>query len=318
MKILYWARLGMARAPITERLGQWPEVTLVVTETLEDTLRELPAADALVAYDAPVALARQVSEVLAAPGCRVRWIHFLSAGREGFEAAGLPGRVTVSQTAGATAPTVAEHAMALLLALARRVPEMVELTRDARWDRALATNARSLEGGVLAILGPGQIGREIARRAKAFGMTTIGLSRSAAPHPTLDETLGLDQLHATLARADAIAVAIALAPETRHILDARAFAVCTRKPLLVNIARGAVIDQAALVAALHAGQIGGAGLDVTDPEPLPASDPLWRCPNLLISPHFAAGGSARSVARVTEGLLENLRRFSAGETAGLR
>lgn len=313
MKMLYWARLGLARAPITERLRDVPDLQLVVTENLEDTLRELPSADALVLYDAPVAQARQVSEALAAPGCRVRWLHFLSAGREGFEAAGLPDSVAVSHAAGAVSPTVAEHAMAMLLALARRVPEMVELTRAGHWDRAMAARARSLEGGVLAVIGLGHIGRLIAQRAKAFGMHTVGLSRSAAAHPGLDESLGLDRLHEVLARADAIAVAIALTPQTRHLLDARAFAACARRPLLVNIARGGVVDQAALVAALADGRIGGAGLDVTDPEPLPDGDPLWRCPNVLISPHFAGGGSAASIGRITGGLMDNLERFRRGE-----
>ena len=146
-------------------------------------------------------------------GSRVRWMHFVSAGREGFEAAGLPRGVTITYAAGAVAPTVAEHAMALLLALARRVPEMVMQGAESRWDRALATRAISLEGGTLVIVGSGHIGIEVARRARTFGMRTVGLSRRAAADPALDESLPLDQLHAALARADAVVIAIALGAE---------------------------------------------------------------------------------------------------------
>jgi phosphoglycerate dehydrogenase-like enzyme len=120
-------------------------------------------------------------------------------------------------------------------------------------------------------------------------------------------------LHAALAQADAVAVTIALTPETTHLLGEREFAACKPGALLVNVSRGPVLDQAALVRALHSAQIGGAAVDVSDPEPLPPDNPLWDAPNILISPHFAGSGSPRSVQRLAEGVTGNLRRLMAGE-----
>ena len=310
MRVVYWARLGLARAALTERLRAVPGCELVVVETTDEVLAALPDAEALVLYDAPPADARRVVTAVAAS--KLRWMHFVSAGREGFEAVGLPTGLAITYAAGGVAPTVAEHAMALLLALARRVPEMVRQGAEQRWDRALAARAVSLEGATLAILGTGHIGLGISRRARAFGMRTVGLSRSALPAEALDESLPLTELHAVLARSDALAVALALTPQTRQLIGSDAFAACRPGLLLVNVARGAIVDQAALVEALRSGRLGGAGLDVTDPEPLPSGDALWQAPNVLISPHFAGGGSAASVQRLAEGAADNLRRLMAG------
>jgi len=313
MNILYWARLKLAARLLEEGLAAVPGCDLTVVETTDEVLQRLPAAEGLVLYDAPVADARRVVAAIDEPASRLRWMHFVSAGREGFEAAGLPPRPAITYAAGAVAPTVAEHAMALLLALGRRVPEMVAQAAERRWDRGLAQRAFSLEGRTLAIIGMGHIGQGVARRARAFGMRTIGLSRRAAPDAALDESLPLSRLHEVLARADAVVVAIALAEGTRHLLDAAALAACRRGAVVVNVARGGVIDQAALVQALRSGHLGGAGLDVTTPEPLPADDPLWTAPNVLLSPHFGGGGSEASQRRLVEGAVGNLRRLLAGE-----
>lgn len=310
MRVVYWARLVLARAALIEQLKAVPGCELVVAESTDDVLAALTEAEALVLYDAPRADARRVVDAIT--GSKLRWMHFVSVGRDGFEAAGLPPGVAITYAAGCVAPTVAEHAMALLLALARRVPEMVRQADGRRWDRSLAARTVSLEGATLAVLGTGHIGLAMARRARAFGMRTVGLSRSAAPADALDESLPLEALRATLARADALAVAVALTPATRHLIGREAFAACKRGLLLVNVARGGVIDQAAMVEALHAGILGGAGLDVTDPEPLPPGDPLWTSPQVLISPHIGAGGSAASVARIAAGAAENLRRLTTG------
>ncbi|MDB5829754.1 MAG: D-isomer specific 2-hydroxyacid dehydrogenase NAD-binding protein, partial [Variovorax sp.] len=163
------------------------------------------------------------------------------------------------------------------------------------------------------IIGLGHIGEQLARRAKAFGMHVVGVTRSPKATAYVDSVHGLVELLAVLADADAVAITIALTRDTRHLFGREALAACKRGAMLVNVARGGVIDQAALCDALQSGQIGGAGLDVTDPEPLPAGDALWRCPNVLISPHFAGGGSAASIARLASGVVGNLRRLQAGE-----
>lgn len=313
MRIVYWARLALARAAIIERLHDRPGCELTVAESLDAALAALPGADALVLYDAPRADTQRVVDAVNAPGCALRWMHFVTAGRDGFDAVGLPPRPAISYAAGAVAPTVAEHAFALLLALGRRVPDMLAQSATHRWDRTPATRTASLEGRTMALIGTGHIGIQMAIRAKAFGMHTVGLSRSARPGAGLDESLPLAQLHAVLARSDVIVAAVALTAETRHLLGRDAFAACKPGALLINVARGAVVDPAALCEALHAGRLGGAGVDVTDPEPLPPDDPLWDCPNVLISPHLGGSGSAASIVRLADGVLHNLQRLQAGQ-----
>jgi phosphoglycerate dehydrogenase-like enzyme len=236
-------------------------------------------------------------------------MHFLTAGREGFDAPGIPPHITVTQAEGASAPVVAEHALALLLALGRCIPEVLAQAGAHRWDRGPGARCRSLEGQTLAILGYGQIGREVARRAKAFGMHVVALSRSGKADEFTDEALTLDALLPVLARADAAVIAIALTPQTRHLLNATALAACKPGLLVVNVARGGVIDQAALRDALHSGHLGGAGLDVTDPEPPAADDPLWNCPRLIVSPHVAAEGSPATHRRLADGAMRCFQDF---------
>jgi phosphoglycerate dehydrogenase-like enzyme len=305
MNIIYWTNAALGKAAIVARLEARTDVTLTVAATLDEVLAALPTADGLVLYDAPVAQARTLVAALAAPSS-VRWLHVLTAGREGLDAAGIPEHLAVTSAAGATAPAVAEHALALLLAIGRRLPESVATNGAAKWDRSMAPRASSLEGATLAIVGYGRIGKEIAQRAKPFGPRIVAVSRTPAGDNLIDAFHPLGELHAVLGTADAVAVSIALTPETRHLFDARAFAACKRGALLVNIARGGVIDQAALCAALASGQLGAAGLDVTDPEPLPDGDPLWHAPNILISPHYAGAGSPKSIERIAASVIDNL------------
>src|SRR4051812_34118800 len=125
MKIVYWKRLPLAAAAVTAELTSVAGAHIAICETLAEVLAALPGAEGLVLFDAPAADAKPVAEALRAPGSTVRWMHFLSAGREGFEAVGLPGGVAITYAAGGAAPAVAEHAMALLLALGRRLPEVL-------------------------------------------------------------------------------------------------------------------------------------------------------------------------------------------------
>ena len=314
MRVVYWTRLQLARRQVVESLQAIPGVELTVAEQLPDVLAALKEAEALILYDAPAAEARQVLEALAAPDNTVRWMHFLTAGREGFEAVGLPRNVAVTYPAGCVAPTVAEHAMALLLGLVRRVPTILDYQARRNWNRAeVYANASSVENKAMAIVGFGHIGREVALRARAFGITTIGVSRSAKPDTLLDESHTLADLDEVLSRADIAVLSIALTAETRRLFDHRRFAVCKRGIVLVNVARGGLVDQAALAEALVSGQVGAAGLDAVDPEPLPADDPLWGAPNLILSPHFAGGASQASLRRLAESASANLKRLMAGE-----
>ncbi len=315
MRIVYWARMALARQQIIERVGSLPGVTLQLTQSLEETLAALPGATGLLLVHGPQEEARQIKAALSAPDNTVRWMHFVSAGREGYEEIGWPPGVTVTYAGGGVAPTVAEHAMALLLALARRIPELVSTVMPQKaFDRTLvAPKARTLEGATLAVIGFGYIGQEVARRAKAFGMKVVAVSRSPASGPDVDEALPLSRLHEALVRADAVVVSIALTPETTYLLGDPEFQLCKPGVLLVNVARGPIVNTDALARALREGRVGGAGLDVTDPEPLPPDHPLWDCPNVLISPHYAGAGSGASVERLADGVLENLQRLRSGK-----
>ncbi len=315
MRIVYWAKLQLARQQIIDAVQAVPDVQLQVTGSLDETLAALPGASGLVLVHGPQHEARQVYAALRSNDNTVKWLHFVSAGREGYEELGWPPGVVVTYAGGGVSPTVAEHAMALVLALARRVPDMVGIVMARRaWDRSLvAPRARSLEGATLVIVGYGHIGRELARRARPFGMRIVSVARTPRPDPLVDEALPLAELRAALAKADVVVLAIALTPDTTHLIGDAELAACMRGALLVNVARGPVVDQAALVRALHDGRLGGAGLDVSDPEPLPADDPLWSAPNVLISPHYAGSGSPASVQRIAHGTAENLRRLLAGE-----
>lgn len=312
VRIVYWASLPLARAEVIGELDRIAGVRLQVVETLAELLAAIPGAMGIILYDAPPAQASEVIGALRVDGNSVQWMHFLTAGREGFDAIGFPKSIAVTHAAGGAAPAVAEHAMALLLALGRCLPQALQQSQQRKWDRSAAARAFSLEGKTIAIIGYGHIGRQIALRARNFGVRLVAVSRSAKIDQLVDASRPLSDLHQVLPDADAVVITIALSSETHHLFDAAAFDVCKRGAFLINVARGGIVDQTALCRALESGQIAGAGLDVTDPEPLPETDPLWRCPNLIITPHFAGAGSPATLARLADSAAVNLRRLLAG------
>lgn len=311
MRVTFWARLPFAAQVIEERLRAVDGAEVTVVRSLPDLLAALPGTRFLVLIDAPVEQARAVTERLAAPGNTVGALHFNSAGREGFEAAGIPGGIVVTNAEGALAPTVAEHAMALALALGRRLPEALAAQGRMEWDQGIAPGMRSLEGGTLLLVGLGHIGRAVAARARAFGMKIVAATRRPRADPLAEEVHGLAAVPGLAARADLIVTCIALSPETRGIIGRAALAGCRPGTLLVNVGRGGLVDTDALIEALATGRVAGAGLDVTDPEPLPAGHPLWGAPNLIVTSHVAGAGR-RGEERIAEAAVESLRRFMAG------
>ncbi|MET7998950.1 D-2-hydroxyacid dehydrogenase [Amycolatopsis sp. NPDC005232] len=312
MRIAYWLGTQLARELIVEGLRSVDGAEVVVIEGLADLLEALPELDGLVLRNVPEAEAGQVCDVLRRPGRRLRWMHFVSAGREGFDAAGIPEDILVTGPDGALAPTVAEHAMALLLAIGRQLPACVEAGRSREWKRTMPAGVRSIEGQSLLVVGYGNIGREIAKRAAAFGARITVVTRSPRPDDLVSDVRPLGELRAALAEADSVVIAIALTETTKHLIGSAELAACKPGAHLVNVARGGIVDQRALVEALRSGHIGAAGLDVVDPEPLPSDDPLWECPNVLITGHFAGAGSAFSAKRLARSVVENAAKFVAG------
>ena len=249
---------------------------------------------------------------------RLRFIQSIGSGTDQFDKAALAERgVRLASAAGVNARAVAEHAMSLILALARRLPEARDNQTLRVWRGMigdLTQREDELTGKTVLIVGLGRIGGRLAQLAKAFEMKVVGFRRDpAAGHGAADSVHALAELPAFLPAADFVVLTCPLVPETRGLIDAKALGSMRRSAFLVNAARGGCVVEAALIGALQAGQIAGAALDVTDPEPPEATSPLWAMPNVFITPH--TGGETRQYeANVNEILVENLERMWRGET----
>ena len=259
-------------------------------------------------YDAAIARA------LAVPGRRTRWLALATAGYGTVMQHGIPSEIVITNASPVWAPIVAEHAVAMLLALLRQIPLLERKRAAAHWDRAsMVANLAALEDQTVAIVGYGGIGRGIARRLRPACAELICFSR----HPLEDETVGtvhsLDALPRLLPRCDAVILALALADSTRHLFDAALLARLPRGARIVNVARGGLVDTAALVAALDSGHLAGMAADVFEEEPLPASHPLWRNERIIISPHVAGFGSRAALDRLATLYLDNFSRALAGQ-----
>lgn len=264
-----------------------------------------PETEALLWFGGELADLR--AALASAPG--TRWVQLPSAGVDSYADDGLleaPG-ITWTSAKGSFARPVAEHALALTLATLRHLPERA---RARSWGESAGT---SLFGADVLVLGAGGIARTFLDLLAPFGTRNVVVRRRAEPVPGAERTVTTDHLHEELARADVVMVAAALTTQTRALLGAAELAVMKPGAVLVNIARGGLVDTDALVAALASGHLGGAALDVTDPEPLPDGHPLWDLPTALITPHTA--DTAEMVAPLIRARVEeNLGRFVAGRT----
>ena len=278
---------------------------------------EAELAEALPGAEAMVMLGHfytaSVAELIRARADRMRWIQLTTAGYDGISFHGVPEPITVTNAGHSHAPMVAEHAVTLLTALTRRLHSFAEPQARHVFDRAIPLPPTTLEDATVAILGDGGIGRETARRVKAFGAHVVAIARSARTDEFADEVVASSDLHAVLAHADALVVASALTAETKGMIDTAAFAALKARAVLVNIARGGIVDTMAMVAALNSGHLAGAGLDVTDPEPPPTDHPLWSCPNLIVTPHVSGLGSPAVRRRIADLVRDNVGRFLTGQ-----
>lgn len=264
--------------------------------------------------DADVVLGGCNPDVLVAAR-QLRWFQALSVGVERCVA--VPGLVErgllLTNMQRTSAPPIAEHAIAMMMALARGLPTYGRAQAEGAWRRDAFGQAREMGGKTMLVVGLGGIGTEVARRADGLGMRVIATRNSGRTGPDFVEKVGLpDELLAFAAEADVVVNAAPLTPATTDLFDSEFFATMKPGGYFINIARGRSVVQDDLVAALRSGQLGGAGLDVTEPEPLPASHPLWTLPNVIITPHIA-GDSDRENERSWLLLNENLRRYVAGE-----
>ncbi|MDH6282565.1 D-isomer specific 2-hydroxyacid dehydrogenase family protein [Prescottella agglutinans] len=248
----------------------------------------------------------------------IRWVQLASAGVEHWFAAGVIQRhpeVVWTSAAGAFAATVAEHAFTLLLAGVRALPGHLAATT---WrQREFFDRVGTLRGSRVAIIGAGGIGRALIPMLASVGATVVAVNRSGRPVEGAAETLPADRVDEVFSRVDHVVVAAPATSETRHLVGRAQLAKFGSRSWVINVARGPLVDTDALVDALRDNAIGGAGLDVTDPEPLPDGHPLWTLPNAIVTPHDSNPPSVRATA-FAEHVTENVRRFVAGEALTAR
>jgi phosphoglycerate dehydrogenase-like enzyme len=248
---------------------------------------------------------------------KLRFIQSIGAGTDQFPRDELAKRgIRLASAAGVNARAVSEHAMALILALARRLPEARDNQAKRVWRGMigdLTQREDELGGKTLLLVGLGQIGNRLAQLAKAFDMRVVAFRRDpAAGLGAADAVYATAEFKSLLPEADFVALCCPLTPETENLVDAEAFALMKSSAYLINVARGRVVDEAALIAALCAHRIAGAGIDVTLEEPLAASSPLWAMEHVLITPH-TAGETRRYEDNVIEILRDNLDRLWRGD-----
>lgn len=248
-----------------------------------------------------------------APAKNVRYIHTISAGIDGYidevdrcHGSALP----VTNGAGVYSDAVGEHVIALLLAVVHGVVPSVRNMAEKQWPAIPMLG--NVNGKTIAVLGTGDIGNNAARICAAMGARVLGFKLHACePFPPYSEIYtGGDGLDALLPQADAVLVCLPGSPFTKDMLDARRIGLMKAGSVLVNIGRGSIVNTEALMEALRSGRIAAAGLDVTDPEPLPPDHPLWDCPNVLITPHISGLGASKQ--KHAEWFAENLRAYLEG------
>ena len=259
---------------------------------------------------ARILLTFSISDGLIRQAANLEWIQALGTGVDAILALpSLPKRVLLTSTRGIHGPQMSELAVLLLLALTRRFPDTVRNQDKALWDR---WTSELLWQKKVGILGLGAVGEEVARKCKAFGMTVYGINRSKKEVDAVDRFFGLDGLLTVAREVDYFIVLVPLTPETRGMVGAEVFSAMKPGAFLLNLARGPVVDEKALIRALESRTLAGAALDVFDEEPLPKNHPFWKMKNVIVTPHVG-GTSVSYASQVLPIFRENLRRYLRGE-----
>ncbi len=285
------------------------DANLVVVDSLQEALLIAAEAGAIIGF---------CDDELLSAAPHVSWVQINSAGAERcFPSATLSaGEATLSNMQKMSSPMIAEHAIALMLSLTRNLPVFMDKHDAGEWKRSatFTEGMTSVSGKTMLVLGLGGIGTEIARRGAALGMRVIATRNSSREGPEFVDYVGLaDEMNSLAREADVIVNALPLTQETRGILNAEFFAAAgsSNPAYLINVGRGATVDTQALLEALQSGRLAGAGLDVTDPEPLPRDHPLWSERNVIITPHVSSRGADRFRQELLT--VENIRRYLAGD-----
>lgn len=288
---------------------KFPQVEVVSAKDQVEFLQHLPQAEILYAWT--------LREGFLSAARKLRWIHTPFAGvDEALYPALVQSPIRMSCSRGVASAALADHAMGLILTFSRGLAVSVR-AQEKEWVRDRFFDADpmlvELDGKVLGILGFGSIGREVARRGRGFGMKIHALKRNlATKEPLADRLFGARELEEFLASADFLVVVLPLTHATEGILDERALAAMKPSAVLINIARGKLVSESALVKALESGKLSGAALDAFAEEPLPSTSPLRRLPNVVLTPHVA-GLHPHYLDRATSLFIVNLGRYLAGQ-----
>jgi phosphoglycerate dehydrogenase-like enzyme len=287
-------------------------VTVVEARDAEAFTRAIPNARVVVIHNG--LYTAEIAAALKTRGQRLEWLHLVTAGWDALLKHDAPLGISISNSSGIWTPVVVEHAFAMLLGLLRCLPQMERGRAQGRWGQgAIRDSLSCLRTRTLVVLGMGNIGRAAARIAKTFDMRVIGVSRTPRTDPHAYRVVDVEQLSAMLPEADVLLIAVPLTPATRHLVGAGELARLKPSAVLINVARGEVVDEAALIRALADRRLAGAGLDVFAEEPLPPDHALWRLDNVIISPHVGGYGDPHLLEGLARHFRANLDRFLAGQ-----
>ncbi|WP_290814292.1 D-2-hydroxyacid dehydrogenase [Halovivax sp.] len=297
-----------ARETLVPELRDLEDATITVADT--------PAESREAFERATVALTPRLPDEWLERADRLQWAQATSAGYDHYDLDALEeSGIALTTAAGVHGQPIGEWVLGAMLGFERTLFEARERQRDGVW---LRDGGGELGSKTVGIVGLGAIGGRVAELASAVGCDVIGTKRDPSTAPdAVDEAVPPAELDAVLHRSQYLVLACPLTDETRELIDAAAFETMPRDAVLVNVARGDVVDQDALVESLQQGRIGGAALDVFSTEPLPSDSPLWDLPNVLVTPHVA-GSTPRYYDRVAEIFRENYERFVAGDRDGMR
>ena len=316
----------MSEAPETLLLhtastSQWIDDAALRTE-LEERLSDVPLRIARTPAEsrdsietAEVVVATHVSRDLLDAGPNLRWIQALSSGVEFFDFEDLRDRgIILTNAAGINAEPIAQQVFGYVLAFERRILDGIRNQQRGVWERY---RGRELTGKTLGVVGLGAIGSRTAELADAFGLRVVGTKRDPTSAPdVVDEAYGPEGLYDVLVESDYVVLSCPLNEETRGLLGPEELGCMKESAVLVNVSRGPVVDEPALVEALKQGVIRGAGLDVFETEPLDDDSPLWNLSNVIVTPHMA-GSSPLKVPRAVEVFAENYAAYRAGDEASM-
>ncbi len=321
MKVRVLSPFRMEEKQWEEVRGVSPRIDLDLVEGEEQFLEHLPQAEVVFVWDRPFDLSR-------AP--RLRWVQLITAGLEGF--LGHPimeSDVIITTVSGIHATPIGEYVLASMLAFSRRFPKMWELKKGKEWpaDRWVSLRGEELRDKTVGILGYGSIGREVGRLCKAFGMKVLAMDSAIQDREDkgyrlpdtgdpqgalLDGLFPPPRLKEMLKESDFVVVSVPLTAQTKRMMGKEELRAMKPSAYLVNISRGEVVDEGALIQALQEGWIAGAGLDVFEEEPLPQESELWELDNVILSPHVSSA-TPHYQERAADLFCENLRRYLAGE-----